>query len=175
MPAARGASSPAGFSTTMDTRSPKRFVTSVSVPPLEAARDPVLDRVLDEGLQEERRHERVRGRRVEVLREAEAVPEAHALDREVAPRERDLLRERDLGPPREAERRPQEVREERAHAARLLGARRRERPDRVEGVEEEVGVQALLEGLELGVAREGLELAPRAPRARLASREAAST
>ena len=83
----------------------------------------------------------------------EPVAEADALHGEIAVREREFFAKGDRGALRHAERRPQEVREERAHRARSLPlAGPDEGRDRVQAVEEEVRVVSLPERVKLGLA-----------------------
>ena len=53
--------------------------------------DAVADRVLDQRLQQQRRHARGRGRGLQVPGDLQALAEADLLDREIAARELDLL------------------------------------------------------------------------------------
>ena len=72
--------------------------------------------------------------------------------------ERQLLAERDAVARAHGEAAPQEVGEHDAGAARRLGLAPDERDDRVQAVEEEVGVELGAQRLQLGLARRDLEL-----------------
>jgi hypothetical protein len=88
----------------------------------------------------------------------EPVPEPHLLDREELLREVELLGEGDRLARAHGEAPPQEVGETHREPPRLLRLRRDERVDRVEAVEEEVGVDLGAQRAELGLARRDLEL-----------------
>ena len=68
----------------------------VDVPGAGLARDAVLDGVLDQRLQQQRRHEHVVGFRLHVVADDETVGEAGAFDLEVLAEEVELVLQRDL-------------------------------------------------------------------------------
>ena len=109
-------------------------------PPSRLPRDPVLDGVLHHRLEEERRDERVADRVVHVEGNREAVLEAGPLDLEVPAAEVDLLGERDerRGVGVEGDAEDLSEPDQRGDGEGRVGADQRE--DRVQGVEEEMGV-----------------------------------
>src|SRR5438034_1361771 len=78
---------------------------------------------------------------VDLLLQVEALPEADLLDREIAFCERQLLRQRHPLASSEAQAGAQEIAEELAHTTRRLRIRPHQRVDRVEAIEEEVGIE----------------------------------
>ena len=117
-------------------------------PAADLAREPVLDRVLDERLQDHARHDHVERLRRDLLVDAELRPEADDLDREVLVDRLELLAQRDEVI-RAAHQPPQQPGELRDQHARRLGLRPDQRRDRRERVEEEVRVDLVGERLDL--------------------------
>jgi hypothetical protein len=126
-------------------------------PALEALGDAVGDRVLDQRLEEERRHQARERRFLDARGESQAGPEPHLLDGEEVRGQGELLRERDAIPRAQGEAAPQELAEQDAHLPRFLRAAADEGIDRVQAVEEEMGMDLGAQGAQLGLAREDLE------------------
>src|SRR3569833_1043517 len=104
-----------------------------------AARDAVLERVLDERRELELRHERIQRALAELPRDLDAIGEPRLLDRDVAGHPRELLAERDLTVGRTAERVAQYAPERYQHADGASGlALADDRRDGVQRVEHEM-------------------------------------
>ena len=134
---------------------------------LEALGDAVGDRVLDQRLQEERRHQARERRFLDSRGESQAGPEPYLLDGEEVRGQGELFGERHAIARPQGQAAPQELAEEDAHLPRLLRAAADEGVDRVEAVEEEMGMDLGAQGAQLRLAREDLEaegLRLRAPR-----------
>jgi len=111
---------------------------------------PVAERVLDQRLQDQRRHQRAQRRLVDAPPHAQAVAEPDLLDLDVAPQEIELGSQRRLELGGAAQQRAQDVPEQRDHLdrARVIGAADQHR-DAVERVEQEVRLQLQAERAEL--------------------------
>ncbi len=118
----------------------------------------VLDRVLDERLQDEVGHERVERLGLHVEAHDQAIGEARLLDLEVLRQEVELRLERDFLLADVLERQPQQVAQPHERAIGGLDVAVHQRRDGVQRVEEEVRVELLLERLELGLDEPRLEL-----------------
>ena len=121
-------------------------------------RDAVLDRVLDERLQQQVRHQRVERVGLDVEADDEAIGEARLLDLEVLCEEVELGLERDFLLAELLERQAQQVAQPHQRPVGGLDVAVHQRRDRVQRVEQEVRVQLLLQRLELRLDQPGLEL-----------------
>ena len=119
--------------------------------------DGVLERVLHQRLQQERRHRRVVQPGRDVPAHLEPVAEAGLLDLQIEPQESQLLLQRRLLPVAVEQRHPQEIGELHDHPSRRGGIVADQHGDRVEGVEEKVRLELRLQGAELGLGQLRLE------------------
>ena len=120
----------------------------------------MLDGVLSQRLERQRRHQRAEHIGVDGLLDRQSVAEAGLLDREVVARQRQFIGERDLGPTVSVEHAPEQARQLGHHRLRPLGVALDERADRVERVEQEVGVELHPERRQPGFDQLALELRP---------------
>ena len=133
------------------------------------ARQAVLDRVLDERLQDHARHDHVDGVGRNLLAHAQLRPEAHDLDVEVLVDRLELLPQRDemlLAAQQTAQEAGQLV----DQRSRRLWLRANQRRDRRERVEEEMRIDLALERLDLRGEQELLLLLQRGARCARCSR-----
>src|SRR5262249_48960825 len=112
----------------------------------------VDDGVLDERLEEQRRHEAILPRRVDLLFDREPLAEPDPLDFQVAFRQRHLLGDRNAGLLADRQTLAQEVAELHAHLPSSRRVAPRERGNGVEAIEEEVRLDLRLESLQLRLA-----------------------
>ena len=121
-------------------------------------RDAVLDRVLDERLQQQRRYQRVECLGLDVVADHQTVGEACAFDLEVLAEKVELGVERDFLFAEPLEREPQQVAEPHQRAIGGVDVAVHQRGDRVQRVEEKMRMQLLLQRLELRLHEPGLQL-----------------
>jgi len=122
---------------------------NVDVPGPRPPRDAVFDRVFDQGLQQQGRHEHVARVGVDVEADDEAIGKAHTLDVEVLAEELELGVERHFLLAEPLEGQAKEVAEAHQRAVGCVNIAVHERRDGVQRVEEKVRVQLLLERFEL--------------------------
>ena len=127
-------------------------------PAADQAGDAVFDGVFHQRLEQQRRHRRVAGRRVEALRYRQLLREADLLDGEVGADQRQLLAQGDGAALDQAQAAAEEVGEHQRHPPRRRGVAPGERGDGVETVEQEVGVNLGPERPQLGLAGEHAHL-----------------
>ena len=105
----------------------------------------MLDRVLDERLQDQPRHFGVERLGIDLELDRQAILEARLLDLEVLLQELQLLLQRDAGRAGAIERQAQQIAQAADHAIGGVGIRVHERRDRVQRVEQEMRLQLGLE------------------------------
>jgi hypothetical protein len=125
---------------------PRAFHRDVSAlrPPLDA----MLHGVLDQRLEDERRHERVEHVVVDLHVDREPILEAHLHDVDVEIEQRELASQRHLGLAAPLEAVAQQIAEPRDHATHAARVALDERRDGVQGVEQEVRVELTTQGVE---------------------------
>ncbi len=121
----------------------------------------VANRVLDERLQDQRRHHHVQGGRVDPILDAQPIAEVHLLDVEIRAQILELLGQLDFLHADLAQRDAEQIAEPLDHRVRLLRIAMDERRDRVQRVEQEMRMQLLLQRLQLRFHQPRLE--PRRP------------
>src|SRR6185295_14579748 len=128
----------------------------------EQMRDAVVNGVLYQRLQKQRRHGDVAHIRGNVELGTQPLAETHALDREEGLREPYFLGQRNrlLAPERQAL--AKELRHQKAHLARSRRVVADQRRDRVQAVEQEMRIELRAQRFQLGLARQHLQL-QRAP------------
>ncbi len=139
--------------TSSTSESPSSAADDLDRPAARARRDAVLDRVLDERLQRERRNHAIERVGVEPLDDAQTVAEAQLLEREIVADESHLVGQRHV-----LARRAFDVEHVAQHVAepleRVLGGLRiatNERGERVQRVEQKVRIELAAQRRELGV------------------------
>ena len=118
----------------------------------------MLDRVLDERLQDEVRHERVERLGLDVEADNQAVGEARLLDLDVLREEVQFRLQWDFLLADVLERQPQQIAQTHERPVGGLDVAVHQRRNGVQRVEQEVRVELLLERLELSFDEPGLEL-----------------
>ena len=116
-------------------------------------RHAVLDRILDERLQNQPRHFGVERLGIDVEPDRQAILEARLLDLEVLLQELQLLLQRDARRARAVERQAEQIAQAADHAIGAVGIGVHERRDRVQRVEEKVRLQLGLERAQPGLRR----------------------
>lgn len=119
--------------------------------------EPVADGVFDEGLEQEGGDEAIEGVRVEIGFELEPVPEAELLNVAVEFEEAHLLAQRGFLLGGLAEGKPEEVAEGDEHFLGGAGVLTEQGGDGIECVEEKMGLELGLEGVEAGPGEVGFE------------------
>ena len=118
----------------------------------------MLDGVLDERLEQERRHEDVERIRPDVIPDDQTIGKPRPLDLEVLPQEVELGGECDFLLPEAFERQPQQVAQTHQRAIGRLDVAMHQGGNGMQGVEEKMGMELLLERLELRLHQPRLEL-----------------
>ena len=111
--------------------------------------EPVADGVLDERLQDQRRHQDVHRGDVDAILDPQPIAEVHLLDVEIRAQVFELLRELDFLDADLAQRDAQQIAQPLDHQVGLFRIAMDQRRDRVQRVEQEVRMQLLLQRLQL--------------------------
>ncbi len=130
----------------------------VDVPQPRLPGDAVLDRVLDERLEQQRRHQGLERLPLDVVPDDEAVGKPCPFDVEVLAKEVELGVQRHFLLAETLQREPQQLAEAHERAFGGLHVPMHQSRDRVERVEEKVRVELLAKGLELRLHEPDLEL-----------------
>ena len=124
----------------MQTSGPSRPACEPDRAAFQQSRDPVLDRVFDQGLQQERGDHAIQARVADLLVHLQAFAEADALDLQVAARQGQFLAQGDGVALAEAQAAAEKVRQPDAHFAGPGAVGCGQRADRMEAVEQEVRI-----------------------------------